>query len=229
MREFLMLTLLRLGRTAEAREVVAELSDAERQWGEARTALASVYLVDADAHAAIDALGPVLDGTVPVLHSGSLVEALLVAAVARGRLGDFRGAESDIERALDIAEPDAQLFPFVLIQPYDLLERHPRHKTRHAALLVDILDVLSGSSLPERASVPLESSDRLSEGELRVLRYLPSHLSAPEIAGQLYLSTSTVKTHMRHVYAKLGVHTRTEAVGRARALGLLGPSASRRH
>ena len=74
----------------------------------------------------------------------------------------------------------------------------------------------------------MEQSDALSESEVRVLRYLPSHLSAPEIAGELYVSTSTVKTHMRHVYAKLRVHTRTEAVERARALGLLGPSQRRR-
>ena len=58
-------------------------------------------------------------------------------------------------------------------------------------------------------------------------RYLPSNLSAPEIAAELCVSTSTVKTHMRHIYAKLDVHTRTEAVERARALGLLGPSTRR--
>jgi LuxR family maltose regulon positive regulatory protein len=60
---------------------------------------------------------------------------------------------------------------------------------------------------------------------VRVLRYLPSNLSAPEIAAELYVSTSTVKTHLRHIYAKLGAHRRTQAVERARALGLLGPSA----
>jgi ATP/maltotriose-dependent transcriptional regulator MalT len=61
----------------------------------------------------------------------------------------------------------------------------------------------------------------LTRGETRVLRYLPTHLSAREIAMELYLSPNTVKTHQRHLYEKLGAHSRAQAVERARALGLL--------
>jgi LuxR family transcriptional regulator, maltose regulon positive regulatory protein len=61
-----------------------------------------------------------------------------------------------------------------------------------------------------------------------VLRYLPTNLTAPEIAGELYVSPNTVKVHMRSVYAKLGAHRRAEAVARARGLGLLAPSARSR-
>jgi LuxR family transcriptional regulator, maltose regulon positive regulatory protein len=68
----------------------------------------------------------------------------------------------------------------------------------------------------------------LSETELRVLRYLPTNLTAPEIASELYVSRHTVKTHMRHLYAKLGAHRRAEAIARARDLGLLAPSARQR-
>jgi LuxR family maltose regulon positive regulatory protein len=57
-----------------------------------------------------------------------------------------------------------------------------------------------------------------------VLRYLPTHPTATEIADELYVSVSTVKTHISHLYAKLGSHRRTEAVDRARALGLLAPT-----
>jgi LuxR family maltose regulon positive regulatory protein len=67
-------------------------------------------------------------------------------------------------------------------------------------------------------------SERLSESESRVLRYLPTNLSAPEIAHELCVSVNTVKTHLRHLYAKLGVHRRREAVDRGRALGLLPSS-----
>ena len=70
-------------------------------------------------------------------------------------------------------------------------------------------------------------AEPLTESEIRVLRYLPTNLSAREIADELFLSWYTVKTHMRHLYAKLGTHTRHETVDRARALGLLAPSPHR--
>ena len=57
-----------------------------------------------------------------------------------------------------------------------------------------------------------------------MLRYLPTNLPAPQIGSELYISHNTVRTHMRHLYAKLGTHRRAEAVARARALGLLAPS-----
>ena len=64
-------------------------------------------------------------------------------------------------------------------------------------------------------------SERLTESEARVLRYLPTNLSKREIADELYVSVNTVKTHVKHLYAKLDVKTRRQAVERARALALL--------
>ena len=61
-----------------------------------------------------------------------------------------------------------------------------------------------------------------------MLRYLPTNLTMPEIASELYVSHNTVRTHMRHLYAKLGTHRRAEAVARARDLSLLAPTALRR-
>jgi LuxR family transcriptional regulator, maltose regulon positive regulatory protein len=226
-RQWLVLTHLQLGDMAAARATLAKLSDEEREWGEARIAAAALHLAEGDPQAAIEVLAPVLDGTAPVLGHFSLIPAPLLDAMARDRLGDSRAAEAGVERALDIAERDGLVLSFVLTQSRDLLERHPRHRTAHAALLANILDVFAGSSLPARAGAPPELHEDLSEGELRVLRYLPSHLSTPEIGAELYLSLNTVKTHMRHIYAKLGVHGRTEAVERARELGLLGPSSRR--
>jgi LuxR family transcriptional regulator, maltose regulon positive regulatory protein len=64
--------------------------------------------------------------------------------------------------------------------------------------------------------------EALSHSESRVLRYLPTNLSRSEIAAQLYVSVNTVKTHMSRLFAKLGAHSRSQAVERARALGLIG-------
>jgi ATP/maltotriose-dependent transcriptional regulator MalT len=72
--------------------------------------------------------------------------------------------------------------------------------------------------------VPPRLNEPLTNSETRVLRYLPTHLTAPDIANELCLSVNTVNTHMRHVYAKLGAHSRQEAVNHARALGLLAPA-----
>ena len=64
----------------------------------------------------------------------------------------------------------------------------------------------------------------LTDSEARVLRYLPTRLTGPEIAGELFVSVNTVKTHLRRIYCKLGVHRRSDAIDRAHALGLLIPS-----
>jgi LuxR family transcriptional regulator, maltose regulon positive regulatory protein len=218
-------TQLRMGDVTGARATVASLTERDHEFGEARTAIAAIRLAEGDQRAVIEALAPVLDGTSPVIRAGTVIQALMLDAVARDQLGDRVAAEHDIEAGLDIAEADSLVFPFVVVAARDLLERHPRHRTAHAALLADLLSVLGGSSLPPRRSEPTMSPEPLSESELRVLRFLPSNLSAGEIAGELYVSTSTVKTHMRHIYEKLDAHRRTEAVDRARDLGLLGPSA----
>ncbi|KFF98327.1 hypothetical protein IQ62_25245 [Streptomyces scabiei] len=225
---FLVHTLVRLGDTEGARATLAGMDEDHRDCGEAHAARACVHLADGDPQAALDALTAVLDGSASVVHISSVIQALLLGAIARERLGQTQAAESDIERALELAEPDGIVFPFVMTPPHDLLERHPPHRTAHAPLLQDILDVLAGSSLPARADEPQQLRENLSEGELRVLRFLPTNLSAPEIGNELYLSVNTVKTHMRHIYAKLGVHRRTEAVERARELGLLRPSSRHR-
>jgi LuxR family maltose regulon positive regulatory protein len=110
----------------------------------------------------------------------------------------------------------------------ELLEALPRHDTAHAALLADILDVLHGSTLTVRdqaAATP--QTEELTPSELRVLRYLPTNLSRPEIASQLSVSVNTVNTHVRNIYAKLQARDRSSAVQRARDLRLLSAGPTR--
>jgi len=107
-----------------------------------------------------------------------------------------------------------------------LLEALPRHQTAHAALLADILDVLHGAYPPARQPW-LPPAEEFSPGELRMLRYLPTNLSRPEIAGQLSVSPNTVNAHIRSIYAKLQVRDRSSAVRRARELRLLATGRTR--
>ncbi len=108
-----------------------------------------------------------------------------------------------------------------------LLEALPRHQTAHGALLADILDVLHGASLAANDSSPSPQTEELSPSELRVLRYLPTNLSRPEIASELSVSLNTVNTHVRNIYAKLQARGRSAAVQRARQLRLLSAGRTR--
>jgi LuxR family transcriptional regulator, maltose regulon positive regulatory protein len=95
---------------------------------------------------------------------------------------------------------------------------------RALRLVASLLAEAIGSAPP--AGEPPGLASR-SPRVMPVLRYLPTHMSAPEIAAELYLSANTVKTHLRHLYRKLGAHSRHEAVKRARAIGLLAVPSSR--
>jgi LuxR family transcriptional regulator, maltose regulon positive regulatory protein len=213
-------TLVRLGELDDAERVFAKTGRSTRERPEMRIALAALRLARDDPEGAARSLAPLLDESALAMRPRVWpVQALLVEAIARDALGDAGRAKHALERALDLAEPEGLVLPFLLYPAPGLLERHRRLQTSHAALTSEILDLLSGKTPPAAPT-----TEPLTQSETRVLRYLPTNLSAPEIAGELHVSLNTIRTHMRHLYAKLGVHTRAEAVESARALGLLAPS-----
>jgi LuxR family transcriptional regulator, maltose regulon positive regulatory protein len=215
--------LVRAGEVDAATRALAEIAEPERDRAELRLATAATAVAEGAPEDALPALAPVIEGNARALQPAwASIEALLFDAAARDALGDRSAAEASVERALELAEPDGIILPFTLAPVRELLERFPRHRTAHATLLTTILDLLAGRSLGSPGD-SLSPSDELSEAELRVVRYLPSNLKAPEIAAELFVSANTIRTHLRHIYAKLGVHNRSEAVERARELRLLGP------
>jgi LuxR family maltose regulon positive regulatory protein len=246
--------LVRLGDTGRAEQTLGGLREEDRGRGETRVAEAVLRLAQDDPRAAAAALAPVLDGSAPVAWPNWRVNVFVLEAVVRDALSDRAAAWRALERALDIAEPDRMLFPFLLYRAPGLLERHARDCAKHAALVSEILTLLTtepgpadpapdghpgpetvlGSGKPPRGKEwpggdrSPELIEPLSRSEMRVLRYLPTNLSAPEIARELSVSVTTVRTHVSHLFAKLGAHRRTEAVARARDLGLLAPSPVRR-
>jgi LuxR family transcriptional regulator, maltose regulon positive regulatory protein len=224
-----------LGETGRVEAVLAGLDNDERRPAHTRAALASLRLAQHDPQAAVDALAPVLDGTVSEteVQTSWAVEVLLLESTARDALGDPEAAGRALERALAAAEPGRVFLPFLLQPVPGLLKRHARRAPARAALITHILGLLrdahGDASLPPVHSAVIASPEprlreSLSQAEIRVLRYLPTSMSVAEIADQLYLSANTVRTHMRHLYEKLNVHRRHEAVDWARALGLLAPA-----
>jgi LuxR family maltose regulon positive regulatory protein len=214
-------TQARLGLLSEARASLAALDAEPAGSAEIGNARAVICLAEGNPAAALAAVRDVLSGIAPAIGYVTVVEAHLLAALAHDQRGDPRAATAATERALALAEPDRLILPFAMTGSLELLEAMPRHETAHAALLADILDVMRGSSRAPGAEPSLTEIEQLSPSELRVLRYLPTNLSRPEIASELSVSVNTVNTHIRNIYAKLQAQDRSSAVQRARQMRLL--------
>ena len=228
-RSLLVHALIRLGQAERAERFLAGLGEQDRERGEVRVAAAAVRLAQGDPRAALAELAPVQENPIPEDYWGFWqARADVLEALARDALGDQDAADAALERALDLSERSGDLTPFLLYSASGLLERHARYRTAHAALVAEIRGLLAGPA-PERyggtgRTPPEPLLEPLSGSEARVLRYLPTNLTMPEIARELSVSPNTIKTHIRNLYAKFGTHQRAEAVELARALGLLAPS-----
>jgi LuxR family maltose regulon positive regulatory protein len=225
MRSSMLYAMVYIGDFSALRETLAELTDQQRAASEIREVAAALALAEGDTEAALSELAPVLVGEVDVDRRIVQIRSHLLQAHALYALHQSTAAQDAVEQALELAQTDGLVLPFMFTHARELLERHPRHRTAHGAFMAEILDAFSGDLPAADSEQPARPRDELSDAELRVLGYLPTNLSAAAIASEIYLSMNTVKTHMRHIYAKLDVHSRREAVARARELGLLGHSA----
>jgi LuxR family maltose regulon positive regulatory protein len=152
------------------------------------------------------------------------IETLALESLAFQALGDVGQALRCLGGALSLAEPEGFVRVFVdRGQPMARLLYHaaergiaPEYAGR---LLVAFPPVELAPTAPSRPSP--EMIEPLSEREREVLLLIAEGLSNREIAQRLFLSLSTVKVHTYNIYGKLGVHSRTQAVAKARALGIL--------
>lgn len=156
--------------------------------------------------------------------SFDLVRLHILRAVAYQVTGNEPQALAVFAQALAIAEPENRIASFVregakiesLLQP-------ARAKSLYPSFVLKLLDAFETRRKRQKgpSSASMALIDPLSARELEVLQYLSSHLSTPEIAEKLVVSTNTVRTHIKSIYAKLAAHGRSEAVGEARKIGLL--------
>ena len=151
---------------------------------------------------------------VPVLLPYTVVEAQLTEAEAALQAGDQRSGRAVLEAALAEAETLGVARPFALAGPCtQVVLSGPARLNGNGPFAAQVAAA--------RAAVRPEVAVPLSEREMAVLALLPSLLSAREIAAEFTVSVNTVKSHIRSIYAKLGVSTRREAVLRAQDRGLV--------
>ena len=180
-----------------------------------------------EASRALRSLAGLLQAAEAATRVGSMIKILALQALAFQAQSDMDQAMSALKRALSLAEPEGYVRTFVD-------EGKPMARLLYKALTRGIAPEYARRLLaafpaaePEQAdlSETLASNsglvEPLSERELEVLHLLAEGLTNPEIASRLYLSLNTVKVHTRNIYGKLGAHSRTQAVARARALGVL--------
>ncbi len=160
-------------------------------------------------------------------HTSRMIKILILQALALQAGGDTDQAITALEKALTLAKPGGFIRTFVDEGPpiarllYKALSRGiaPDYVRRLLAAF-PVAKVEQTDSLKAQTSRS-DLIEPLSERELEVLQLIAKGLTNPEIASRLFLSPHTVKVHAHNIYGKLGVHNRTQAVTRARTLGVL--------
>jgi LuxR family maltose regulon positive regulatory protein len=179
---------------------------------------------------ALDFLEELLEAAESKERMGHVIEVLILQALAFEARGETERALAALERSLALAEPEGYVRTFVdegapmAVLLTKLLEERrdgtsPWYVDR---LLTQILaDAAASEGRSPRRADGSPLLEPLSERELEVLRLIADGLSNREIAQRLFVSVGTVKAHVNHVYGKLLVRSRTQAVARARELQLI--------
>jgi LuxR family maltose regulon positive regulatory protein len=169
-------------------------------------------------------LASIIDRAEQAGASKYVILGLGLKAVVHREKGEMDQAEVALTQALTLAEPHGYVRAFID-------EGEPMGELLQGAVVRGVMVDYVGRLLAEltkESTVRPSAGERptqpliepLSERELQVLRLLKTPLSQPDIAQELYVSVNTVRTHVKHIYEKLNVHSRIEAIERAEQLGL---------
>ncbi len=157
---------------------------------------------------------------------GSVIEILVLQALAYHAQGDLPAALLSLQHALALAEPEGYIRMFVDEGP-------PMAQLLLEAASRGIMPDYTGKLLAAFEAEKRRSEDKsplpptqpliepLSQREIKILQLIAQGLSNREIGERLFLALDTVKGHNRNIFDKLQVHSRTEAIARARELSLL--------
>jgi LuxR family transcriptional regulator, maltose regulon positive regulatory protein len=187
---------------------------------EASICEARLLIADSDEKGAIEQVAPLIAGSAGACAVTDRIAALLTAVVAHRRLNQSAEAAELLSLALALAEPEEACGPFVGAGPpvrsaLTVLVSPSSRSAGFASRILERFDM----RLPRPAGS--HPGALLTDSELAVLRFLPSHMTNQEIAEALFLSINTIKTHLSSVYRKLGVANRRQAIAQGRRLDLL--------
>jgi LuxR family maltose regulon positive regulatory protein len=158
-----------------------------------------------------------------------MIEMQLISALILHEQGELEKALSVLKNSITLAQPEEHIRLFVNEGPAmarllsEALNRGIAPDYVRRLLAAFPIDEPMRADLKRTEADQSELVEPLSERELEVLQLIAQGLTNREIASRLYLSLHTVKAHSRNIYSKLGVHNRTRAVSRGRALGILPP------
>ncbi len=162
-------------------------------------------------------------------RTSRVIEILALKALSLQAQGNREQALTALEKALNLAEPGGFVRTFVDEGPpmarllQEALKRGVAPDYVRLLLAAFLADESLETVVARTQVDQTELVEPLSERELEILQKIAEGLTNREVAERLYLSLNTVKVHTRNIYGKLGVHNRTQAVTRARALGILPP------
>jgi ATP/maltotriose-dependent transcriptional regulator MalT len=186
------------------------------------TYLAQTRVLIASAHydAALSLLEKLLQHAEDEQRAGSIISITVLQANAFSACGDRSAALKAIQRALSLAAPERYMRVFLDEgEPIKVLLQQAATHSIQSSYVIQLLRAFSEAASPTSHTQPL--LDPLSKRELEVLQCIMRGQSNQTIAGHLQVSLNTVKTHMSHIFAKLHVNSRTQAVARANELQLI--------
>ncbi len=213
--------------TQRCAEIEPLVNDAEKR---GRFLLVKASLLYAQGHNA--EILSVLEEPLRALEQGGanwyLMNLMPIQALALQALGNEEAALSILRHCLTLAEPEGYVRAFVERgAPMARLLQTALRQGIEPKYITELLSALNLHGETDQSRTPVSRSsgayliEPLSERELQVLRFLNTSLSTPEIAREMILAPSTIRTHVRNIYAKLGTHGRIEAIQKAKDLGLI--------
>ena len=206
-----------------------------RVWKQEIVILARLLIAERNWAAALQWLSLAYQKAQKSTSIGLMIEVQILQAIALYHLGNHDKAKWLFEEALTLAEPGGYIRIFInegeVVKALLKQINHRSPRREYVCLLLKEFDQSNNELRMERTKVPVIIAistvserplvDPLSERELQILRYLVTELSTPEIADELVIAVSTVRSHVKSIYSKLGVHNRYQAVERSRSLHLI--------